>query len=293
MELDTVIVILLKSLTSSRSLRPVLAFSQWVHLPVSTRLATLPRRPRTQGRSLSPCRGWTCLPLNIISIVAARGIFSSAIATGVLGFITAILFLFCTPDFDTFFSLNAPQPFVQIYSLALGRGGAVFMSILAIAGLVLVRNVLRACGYALMSMSQNTSIAVVAASRLIFAVARDGVLPGSRWIGQVTSDGQPRNAVTVMFIFGAAILCTILPSQVAFTSLVSASAVPTIAAYGLIGLLRLTMTPNSFKSTQFKLGRFRKFFYLATTLFNALALAVSPLPGRYSVKIHCALSRRS
>lgn len=72
------------------------------------------------------------------SVVAARGIFGGAIATGILGFITAILFLFCTPDFDTLFALDAPQPFVQIYSVALGRGGAVFMTILAIIGLVLV-----------------------------------------------------------------------------------------------------------------------------------------------------------
>ena len=108
-------------------------------------------------------------------------------------------------------------------------------------------------------------------------MARDGVIPGSKWIGQVTSDGQPRNAVTVMFAFGAAILCTILPSQVAFTSLVSASGVPTIAAYGLIALLRLTMTPNSFKSSHFKLGRFSKPFYFAAALFNGLVLAVSGL----------------
>ena len=78
-----------------------------------------------------------------------------------------------------------------------------------------------------------------------------------------------------MFVFGAAILCTILPSQVAFTSLVSASGAPTIAAYALIALLRLVMTPNSFKSTSFKLGKFRKPFYLAAALFNGLVLTVS------------------
>ncbi|KAF8579033.1 amino acid transporter [Ramaria rubella] len=200
------------------------------------------------------------------SVVAARGIFSGAVATGVLGFITAILFLFCTPDFETLFALDAPQPFVQIYAVALGRGGAVFMSILAIVGLVL-----------------NTSIAVVAASRLIYAVARDGVLPGSKWISQVDSQGQPRNAVTVMFIFGAAILCTILPSQVAFTSLVSAGGVPTIAAYALIAILRLTMTPNSFKSTHFRLGKFRKPFYLAAALFNVLVLAAMLSPFQFPV----------
>jgi len=200
------------------------------------------------------------------SVVAARGLFSGAVATGILGFATAILFLFCTPSFETLFALDAPQPFVQIYAIALGRGGAVFMSILAMIGLIL-----------------NTSIAVVAASRLIFAVARDGVLPGSKWIGQVTQDGQPRNAVTVMFIFGAAILCTILPSQVAFTSLVSAGGVPTVAAYALIPMLRLIFTPNSFRSTCFKLGRLRKPFYLAASIFNTFVVAVMLSPFVFPV----------
>ncbi|KAF8496642.1 gamma-aminobutyric acid transporter [Hysterangium stoloniferum] len=196
------------------------------------------------------------------SIIAPRGLFSSVVASGVLGFAATLLFLFCVPDSDTLLTLHAPQPFVQIYTLALGRRGAIFMSLLASVGLIL-----------------TTSMVVVAGSRLLLAVARDGALPGSKWIGQVTHDGQPRNAVTVMFIFGAAILCTILPSQVAFASLVSAGGVLNIAAYALIASLRLIFTPNSFLSTRFKLGIFRKPFYVATAIFNTFVLAVmlSPL----------------
>lgn len=109
----------------------------------------------------------------------------------------------------------------------------------------------------------------------MFAVARDGVLPLSGWIGQVDEARQPKHAVTVMYIFGAAILCTILPSQVAFFSLVSAGGVPTIAAYGLIALLRLTMTPNNFKQSYFFLGKYRRLCYLVAALFNGLVVAVS------------------
>ena len=115
----------------------------------------------------------------------------------------------------------------------------------------------------------------MAASRLIFAVARDGVLPLSGWIGKVDDAKQPRNAVTVMFAFGAVLLCTILPSQVAFTSLISAGGIPTTAAYGLIALLRLTMTPNDFKNSHFYLGRWRTPFYVSTVVFNAIVFAVS------------------
>lgn len=200
------------------------------------------------------------------SVVAGKGILTSAVATGVLGFATAILFLFCTPDLDTLFALEAPQPFVQIYALALGKGGSIFMTIIAVIGLML-----------------NTSIAIVAASRLVFAVARDGVLPMSGWISKVTADGQPQNAVTVIFIFAAALLCTILPSQVAFTSLVSAGGVPTIAAYGLIALLRLTVTPNDFQSSHFRLGAFAKPFYACAAVFNGLVFAVMISPFSFPV----------
>ncbi len=78
--------------------------------------------------------------------MAAKGILSSAIATGILGFATAILFLFCTPDLNTLFALDAPQPFVQIYALALGRGGAVFMTIVAVVGLIMVSTAFRGLG---------------------------------------------------------------------------------------------------------------------------------------------------
>jgi amino acid transporter len=127
------------------------------------------------------------------------------------------------------------------------------------------------------SPGQNTSIAVVAASRLIYAVARDGVLPLSGWIGQVTADGQPRNAVRVMYIFGALVLLVILPSNVAFTSLISAGGVPTIAAYGLISLLRLTLTPTAFKGSHYYLGKFGPPMYLIAAIFQALVFAVCSL----------------
>jgi translation initiation factor 5B len=83
-----------------------------------------------------------------------------------------------------------------------------------------------------------------------------------------------------MYVFGAAILCTILPSQVAFYSLISAGGVPTIAAYGLIGFLRLTRTPNDFRSSHFYLGRFRKLLYALVVVWCALIVAVSSLHAR-------------
>jgi hypothetical protein len=72
------------------------------------------------------------------SVIAARGMLTTAAVTGTMGFLTTILFLFCTPDLDVLFSFNAPQPFVQIYAMALGKGPSVFMTVVAVIGLTMV-----------------------------------------------------------------------------------------------------------------------------------------------------------
>lgn len=73
------------------------------------------------------------------SITAARGIFSAAAASCILGFPILILFLFCSPSLDVLYGFKAPQPFVGLYALSLGQGGQVFMTIICIIGLILVR----------------------------------------------------------------------------------------------------------------------------------------------------------
>lgn len=75
--------------------------------------------------------------------------FRAAVVTGVGGLLTTVVLLFCIPDLTALFALNAPQPFVLVYVMALGRGGGTFMTLLAtISGLfvsALLANV-RMCG---------------------------------------------------------------------------------------------------------------------------------------------------
>ncbi|KAK4055571.1 hypothetical protein OIV83_000117 [Microbotryomycetes sp. JL201] len=200
------------------------------------------------------------------SLQTARGIFWSATSAGVLAFPLLILFLFCSPNIDDLFSLSAPQPFVLIYSMALGRGGQLVMTLVAIIGLFI-----------------NTSLAVTAASRLVFAIARDGILPGSSWIGRVDQHGTPKNAILFIGIVAGVLLCSILPSAVAFTSLVSAGGVPTIAAYALIPALRLIFTRDDFHAAKWSTGRFSKPFMVIATVFNTFLLAVLLSPYVFPV----------
>lgn len=72
------------------------------------------------------------------SLTAARGIWWSAVASALIGFPLVILFLFCLPNLEVLYALGAPQPFVNIYDMALGRGGHVFMNVICILGLIFV-----------------------------------------------------------------------------------------------------------------------------------------------------------
>lgn len=108
------------------------------------------------------------------------------------------------------------------------------------------------------------------------------MLPFSSWVSKVY-DGQPRNAVIVVWSVAALVTCTILPSNVAFTSLVSAAGVPSAAAYGLICLARLLCTPKRFPTPKWSLGRWSKPFQFIGVLWNGWVVAVLFSPYMFPV----------
>ena len=126
--------------------------------------------------------------------------------------------------------------------------------------------------------SQSASATIMAALRLLYAVARDGPtpLPGwVKWVKRVDSHHRPRNAVMVVYAFCATLLCAFLPSAVASTSLLSCTTLLIIMPYGLIALLHLTVTPDKFKGSKFYLGRFRRVIYAIAVIFEGCLFAVS------------------
>jgi hypothetical protein len=90
---------------------------------------------------------------------AARGLFW---ATAVSGFPIILVFLFCMPPIETFHDTAAPQPFINMYAMALGPHEHVIATVISMIGSIL-----------------NASISLVAVSTLVFAIARDSVFPFS------------------------------------------------------------------------------------------------------------------
>jgi amino acid transporter len=124
----------------------------------------------------------------------------------------------------------------------------------------------------------NTSISLVAVSRLVFAVARDGVFPFSDVLSRVSKSKQPHNAVIFISTIAALLLCTQLPSQVAFSSLISTSAAGSIAAYGLVGIGRTFITRKSFRPGFWDLGWFGVVAAVVTFIWNGFSFAVLCAP---------------
>jgi amino acid transporter len=192
---------------------------------------------------------------------AAKGVFWATVASALCGLPIILVFLFCMPPLETFYNTGAPQPFINMYALALGPHAHVVATIVSMIGAIL-----------------NTSISMVAVSRLVFAIARDSVFPFSDALCRVSRSKQPHNAVSFIAIIAALLLCTQLPSQVAFLSLTSTSAAGSIAAYGLVGFGRAFITRQTFKPSFFNLGRFGVMMAVVTFLWNGFAFAVLCAP---------------
>ncbi|KAL1979811.1 hypothetical protein VTN96DRAFT_5097 [Rasamsonia emersonii] len=192
---------------------------------------------------------------------AAKGVFWSTVASALCGFVIIILFLFCMPPIDTFYNTSAPQPFINMYALALGPRAHVVATIVSMIGAIL-----------------NTSISLVAVSRLVFAIARDSVFPFSDVLCRVSKSKQPHNAVIFIATIAALLLCTQLPSQVAFASLTSTSAAGSIAAYALVGFGRAFVSHKTFQPGFWDLGRFGVLMAIVTFIWNGFAFAVLCAP---------------
>lgn len=192
---------------------------------------------------------------------AAKGVFWATVASALCGFPIIILFLFCMPPIETFYDTAAPQPFINFYALALGPHAHVVATIISMIGGIL-----------------NTSISMVAVSRLVFAIARDSVFPYSDALCRVSKSKQPHDAVIFIATIAALLLCTQLASQVAFYSLTSTSAAGSIAAYGLVGFGRAFITRDSFVPSFFDLGKLGAFFAFVTFVWNGFSFAVLCAP---------------
>ncbi|KAI9832416.1 MAG: hypothetical protein M1819_004405 [Sarea resinae] len=194
-----------------------------------------------------------CEEIKNASTVVPQSLMASIALNGVLGFSMLIAILFCVGDIQNALSSPTGYPFIEIFQQATeSTGGAT-----AMASIVL-------------SLMIFATIAVLAAaSRIMWAFARDNGLPGSRWLRRV----EPRTKLP-LYAIACTTLITLLLALINIGSSAAFNAVASLLVAGFLGsyllpislLLGKRLRGDAIPYGPWKMGR------LVGPLTNAFAL---------------------
>lgn len=197
---------------------------------------------------------------------SAKGIVGSVGWSAFLSFPLLLVYLFCIQDLDALINSPYPQTVTELYVQALGEQGAVgFLCLLYISGTV--ANV--AC--------------MTSASRVIYAISRDGLLPFSHLWRKTNKGKMPVNAVYLALVLSIILSCSILGSSVAFTALTATATIAINVSYGIPIAARVFVQGRNFKQAEYSLGRYSRPIGFAMVIWIAFLFVVFCLPQRYPV----------
>ncbi|KAK5175831.1 uncharacterized protein LTR77_000971 [Saxophila tyrrhenica] len=173
------------------------------------------------------------------SSVVAKGMWSGTLATWVLSIPILALTILCMQDFQGVVNGGYPNNFAEYCVQLLGRNGAcAFLFLIWFDGIL--------C----------TAVCVLSAQRITFAIARDGILPCSRFLSRVTDRHHlPVNAGVLVAVLSIAINAAVIGSYVAFSALTAAATVGTNLSYLIPIVARQTVGKKNFKPAKWHLGR--------------------------------------
>ncbi|MFI1912384.1 amino acid permease [Nocardia sp. NPDC020380] len=176
--------------------------------------------------------------------MAAKGIINTIVVSAIAGYLLIMAVTFAIPNLDDALDPNKNSGYPVIYILQNSLNSfwsGLLLVIAAVAQLF--------CGYA----------SVTAASRMLFAFARDGAVPGSRLWSKLSARRVPVNAVLFISVFAFILLIPsmLVPAADAPTAYAAATSVATIGlyiAYGIPILLR-QLYGSRFRTGPWQLGR--------------------------------------
>jgi amino acid transporter len=193
--------------------------------------------------------------------VVPRAIVLSLLSSGVAGFLLLTGVMLSIRDLPA--AQQAGDPLMTTIEQALGAGWT--RGVRVVVGVSIF-----ACGLASMA----------ATSRLLFALARDRMLPGSRWLAFVAEGHRtPRNAILFIWAVSSAVVLG-LPTLDIITQI---SAVAGYLGYAGIVVAALCRAPTT-ATEGFRLGRARRWVGAAALLWAlglvaALTIPPTPLAG--------------
>lgn len=195
---------------------------------------------------------------------AAWGVFLSVAVSAVVGYVLLLVVTWCIPDGDVAATAGDPYPVLYIVYKALPRWAAH-------ASAVIIGGAMWLCG-----LSSITSMA-----RMWFAFARDGGLPGSRWLSIIHARYRTPIAAIVVTSVLSVLICVY---AAAFFVVTSISTITICLAYGIpiLLLLRNRITGRGpvidRRIAPWNLGKMGVFVNLIAVVWVAVLTVVFCLP---------------
>ncbi|RJO70971.1 amino acid permease [Nocardia panacis] len=178
---------------------------------------------------------------------AAKGIINTIVVSAVAGYLLILAVTFAIPNLDDALNpeKNSGYPVIYILQNSLSPFWSGLLLVIAAAAQLF-------CGYA----------SVTAASRMLFAFARDGAVPGSAHWARLSARKVPVNAVLFISFWAFVLLIPsmLVPVENAPTAYAAATSVATIGlylAYGIPILLRQRQGAR-FHTGPWRLGRWHR-----------------------------------
>jgi len=173
------------------------------------------------------------------AMAGSIGIIMAIGVSTVLGWFLILGLLFSIQDLETTLSTSTGQPVAQIFLDTVGQNGAIALMVVVIGAMFY-------CG----------TFSITSNSRMMFAFARDGGIPGHQFFNKVDARWQsPVRTVwlacTLSFILGL----PSLGSSVAFSAATSIATIGLYISYGIPIALRVIYAKD-FVRGPFHLGRF-------------------------------------
>jgi amino acid transporter len=200
------------------------------------------------------------------SMVVARGMYIGTVASWLLSVPTVIIMLLCIQDFNGIASGTYTNNFAVYLLQIVGKKGTVTILVLCWLDAML-----------------NTAVCFMSAQRVTYAIARDGILPGSNWIRKLSKNHMPVNAAWVVLFCAVAIEAAIIGSTVAFYALTATATISTNLSYLVPIVARHTIGRKHFTPAKWNLGKFSPIVGTITALYILFQFVVLMLPQVFPV----------
>jgi len=197
----------------------------------------------------------------------ARGMWLGTLATWCLSVPVLLIFLFCIQDLNAIISGTYTNNFAELLLQTVGKKSAV-----AILIICWIDNTIQ------------LAVCILSAQRVTYAIARDGVLPGSKYLSRVSkTHHMPVNAAILVVVLAIAIEASIIGSEVAFEALTAVGTIAVNVSYVIPIVARHTIGRKRFKPASWNLGWASPILAAAASVWICFLVVVLVLPQLYPV----------